>query len=220
MNGKPVNPMLREAANSLLDLDMSARGLGIKDVGSLVPMKDRTAVLALAKQYAGKIDLYNASASTQSRADAAASMIPLIARARELVNDPEVQNNLGVFNGRMSEVGKRVGTIGGKTAEFYGTLKSIYSLGGTMHGWRSIKVAEEFEKAYGGLHTNPAGLQGGMNAMSDAANSVYHTAYHRDVPGYVRPRNGTGSGGHGTGPAPDKFKDNGTYTGESGSVPN
>jgi hypothetical protein len=198
MNGKPINPMLREAANTLLDLNMSAHGLGIKDLGALVPMKDRVAALALAKQYAGKMDLYNASASTQSRADAAASMMPLIARARELINDPEVRDNLGVFSGRMSEVGKRVGTIGGKTAEFYGTLKSIYSLGGTMHGWRSIKVAEEFEKAYGGLHTNPAGLNGGLDAMSDTANSVYNTAYHRNVPGYA---GGSGGGGGGNTPA-------------------
>ena len=46
---------------------------------------------------------------------------------------------------------KEVGSLDPKTQEFYGILKSIYALNGAMHGWRSIKAPEEFQKAYGDL---------------------------------------------------------------------
>jgi hypothetical protein len=114
---------------------------------------------------------------TKSRADAADSVLRILPRAKELIADPEVREELGSLPGRVSEVEMKIGNASSKTRELYGTLKSIYSLAGAMHGWRSIKVAEEFEKAYGGLHTDPDGLIGGMDAMERTAKDVYETGY-------------------------------------------
>ena len=108
----------------------------------------------------------------RSRAAAAVAITPLIQRVRELLRDPEVRGGLGVLPGRISEAEKVVGNLPPKVAELYGTLKSIYSLGGTMHGWRALQVAEEFEKAYGGLHTSPDTLLGGMDAMEGTARAI------------------------------------------------
>src|SRR5208337_2172722 len=115
---------------------------------------------------------------TKSRADAGASIIPLVNKARELMKDPEVANNLGPLAGRWDNLEKRAGNLSGKLRELAGTLVSIYSLGGTMHGWRSIQVAEKFRETYGDLTATPDSLLGGLNAMEFTAKDVYETGYH------------------------------------------
>lgn len=119
--------------------------------------------------------------ATRSRADAAEAIIPLIEGAKRQLADPDVRKQLGVLPGRLSEFERRLGDMDPKVAKLYGTLKSIYSLGGTMHGWRALKVAEEFEKAYGALHTNPDTLIGGLDSMTETAHEVYKAGYHHDI---------------------------------------
>lgn len=114
---------------------------------------------------------------TKSRADAADTTLKLVPKVRELLKDSDVQKELGALPGRVSEAEMKIGNASPKVRELYGTLKSIYSLAGTMHGWRSLKVADEFEKAYGGLHTNPDGLLAGMDAMENTAKAMYETGY-------------------------------------------
>jgi hypothetical protein len=115
---------------------------------------------------------------TKSRADAAKSIIPLIDRARELMQDPEVRNSIGPLAGRWDNLEKRAGNLSGKLRDLAGTLISIYSLGGTMHGWRSIQVAEKFRETYGDLTSTPDSLEGGLKAMEFTAKDVYHTGYN------------------------------------------
>ncbi len=108
----------------------------------------------------------------KSRADAATALIPVINRVRELLQDPEVVKGIGVLPGTVSEAERRMGNLPRKVRELYGTLKSEYSLAGTMHGWRALQVAEEFEKAYGGLRSNAESLRGGLDAMETTARAV------------------------------------------------
>ena len=114
---------------------------------------------------------------TKSRADAADSVLRVINRTRELINDPDVRSNLGVLPGSVTQIEQKIGDMPPKMRELVGLLKSIYSFAGTMHGWRSLKVAEEFEKAYGGLRSSPEGLLSGLNAMETTAKDVYETGY-------------------------------------------
>lgn len=124
----------------------------------------------------------------KSRADAAKAMIPLVKHVQSLLRDPEIRKSIGVLPGRVSEAEHVLGNLPPKVQQLYGELKSIYSLAGAMHGWRAIQVASEFERAYGGLHTNPDTLSGGLDAMLQTANEVYQAAYNR-------PLNGDGAGG-------------------------
>ncbi len=117
----------------------------------------------------------------RSRAAAAVAIEPLIQSAQAMLRDPKIRAKLGVLPGRVSEVERRLGSIDPDVAELYGTLKSIYSLGGTMHGWRALQVAQEFEKAYGGLHTDPDATIGGLNAMMNTASAVAKAGGKLDV---------------------------------------
>jgi len=119
-----------------------------------------------------------AKGQAKSRAEAAESVLRILPKALALLRDPAVQKNLGVLNGRWSEIEKRIGNLDPKTQQFYGELKSIYALNGAMHGWRSLKAPEEFQKAYGDLHTEPATLVGGLKAVTDTAKDVYETGFH------------------------------------------
>jgi hypothetical protein len=117
------------------------------------------------------------SGQTKSRADAADTVLQLIPKVKAMISDPETRKELGALPGRVSEAEMSIGNASPKVRELYGTLKSIYSMAGTMHGWRSLKVAQEFEKAYGGLHTNPDALLAGMDAMAMSAEAMYETGY-------------------------------------------
>jgi hypothetical protein len=136
---------------------------------------------------------------TKSRADAGDSVLRLLPKVKELINDPDVREQLGALSGRWSEVENKLGTLDPKTRELLGSLKSIYSLSGTMHGWRSIKVADEFEKAYGGLHTDPDSLLAGMQAMEDTAKTVYETGYKHPWGQQANSGGGAGGGGSASG---------------------
>lgn len=109
---------------------------------------------------------------SKSRADAGRAIIPLIDQVDQMLKDPEVLSGVGPLPGRISDVERYIGNAPPKIARLYGTLKSIYSLGGTLHGWRALQVAQEFEKAYGGLKTNPDSLIAALEAMRDTAKSV------------------------------------------------
>jgi hypothetical protein len=165
-----------------------------------VPLKaGETGPLGI-KQSPGDRIVGNVGAGGQamSRAAAADSVLNLLPRATELLKDPEVQSNLGVLNGRWSEVDKKIGDLDPKTQEFYGILKSIYAANGTMHGWRSLKAPEEFEKAYGDLHTDPATLTGGLKAVAESAKVFYQTGYKHPW----SPQKGTPSTTPGSTPSP------------------
>jgi hypothetical protein len=109
---------------------------------------------------------------TKSRADAAAAIMPLLDRVDRMLKDPEIVSGLGPMPGRISDVERWIGNAPPKIADLYGTLKSIYSLAGAMHSWRAIQVAQEFEKAYGGLKSNPATLSSALNGLRETAKSI------------------------------------------------
>lgn len=114
------------------------------------------------------------SAQARSRAAAAEAMLPLLDRIKqEIVAN---RSKLGVLPGRVAEAERVIGNLDPALAELYGNLKSVYSLSGTAHGWRAIQVATEFEKAFGGLHTNPDTLLGGMKAQEDFARGLVQSA--------------------------------------------
>jgi len=52
-----------------------------------------------------------------------------------------------------------------------------------MHGWRAIKVADEFEHSFGGLKDSPAAIIDGLNAMEGTARAVESVGY----PGLSQP---------------------------------
>jgi hypothetical protein len=82
------------------------------------------------------------------------------------------RSKLGVFRGRVSEFEKRLGSVDPDVARIYSDMKSIYSLAGSLHGWRALKVADEFEKAFGGLSRNPDALIASMEEMKKVAQAV------------------------------------------------
>jgi hypothetical protein len=127
-----------------------------------------------------------ASGQTLSRADAGRSIKPLIERARQLLDEPvdpnepdgpKVRDRIGVLAGRWDKIEQKLGNLPGNLRELAGTLVSIYSLGGSMHGWRSSAVAEKFAATYGGLTSNPDSLLGGLRAMEGTADTVEKIAY-------------------------------------------
>lgn len=119
---------------------------------------------------------------SKSRADAGRAIIPLIDQVDQMLKDPEVLSGVGPLPGRISDVERYIGNAPPKIARLYGTLKSIYSLGGTLHGWRALQVAQEFEKAYGGLKTNPDSLIAALEAMRDTAKSVMGAGGYGNTP--------------------------------------
>lgn len=134
------------------------------------------------------------SGQTRSRADAAISLHEMIGNIRKLIADPEVKKGFGVLPGRVSEAEKAIGNAPPKVQQAYGALKSAYSMAGTMHGWRALQVADEFEKAFGGLHTNPDSLLGGMQALDDSAKAIAHSGNRKF------PEEEQGGGNQGGGP--------------------
>lgn len=121
------------------------------------------------------------SPQARGRADSARSVLPLIEKARQLIAaNPDA---LGPVTGRWSLLQNKVGNLSGPAKELAGTLTSIYSLAGSMHGWRAIKVADEFEKTYGRLSSDAASLNAGLDAMQDTAQVVEHIGY----PGMTEP---------------------------------
>lgn len=118
-----------------------------------------------------------AGAQARSRADAARAIKPLIDHVEQLLQDPEVSGNLGPLSGRWDKLEQRAGNLSGKLRDLAGTLVSIYSLGGAMHGWRSASVAEKFASTYGDLTATPDSLLGGMKAMRGTADVVEKVAY-------------------------------------------
>jgi hypothetical protein len=138
-----------------------------------------------------------AKGQAKSRAEAAETVLTILPQALTLLKDPVVQANLGVLNGRWSEIEKKIGNLDPKVQEFYGLLKSIYAANGAMHGWRSLKAPDEFQKAYGDLHTEPATLVGGLKAVTDSAKAFYETGFHHPY----APKGQTPSGTSST-PAP------------------
>ena len=125
--------------------------------------------------------------ATRSRADAAEAIVPLIDQAEAMLRDPEVAKEIGPLAGRWEQLGNRLGTMSPKAREVAGTLMSIYSLGGTMHGWRALQVAKEFANTYGDIKADPESLIGGLEAMRATANTVYESGYKRKMPGKVQP---------------------------------
>lgn len=109
----------------------------------------------------------------QSRAAAARSIMPLIDDVEnKLRTNPGLAAQLGPASGRWSDVQKKLGNLSPEARELAGELISIYSFAGTMHGWRALAVASEFQKVYGGLEATPESLLGGMQAMRRTADAV------------------------------------------------
>lgn len=65
---------------------------------------------------------------------------------------------------------QELGTLAPAIATVQGDLTSVYSYAGSMHGWRALQVAEEFERKFGGLTTRPDSVIAGMEALKEAAN--------------------------------------------------
>ena len=146
--------------------------------------------LALSKDRL-ELSKFGPSGQSKSRADAALAQNSMIDNAMELLQDPETLAMLGPLPGRVSEMEKSIGDQSPKVQKLYGTLKSIYALAGTTHGWRALQVAEEFEKAFGGLHTNPQALIAGLQALHDSGDAIQQSVGRE--PGQVFNKN-NGSG--------------------------
>ena len=130
-----------------------------------------------------------ATMATRTMADKGRSILPLIDKARTLIaQDPGA---LGPLSGRWSEIQQKAGNLEGPAKELAGTLTSIYSMAGGMHGWRALKVADEFRKTYGDLSNTPKSLLDGLSAMEGTANSIIHTAYPGAKGGPPTPPQGT-----------------------------
>lgn len=122
-----------------------------------------------------------ATMASRSMADKARNILPLIQHARQLVTqDPQA---LGPLKGRWSDLQAKLGDLSGPAKELAGTLVSIYSIAGGMHGWRASGVADEFQNKYGGLSSTPASLNSGLDALEGTANTIIKTAY----PGMTAP---------------------------------
>ena len=135
-----------------------------------------------------------ASAQGRSRADAAMAIEPLILKAQNLITANA--DKLGPIAGRWSELEKKAGNLDPSMRELAGTLISIYSLAGTMHGWRAIQVAEKFQDTYGGLSADPNSLLGGLKAMETTAQAVAKVGYPgTGESGMPTPPPATGTGG-------------------------
>lgn len=116
-----------------------------------------------------------ATNATKSMADKGRAILPLIEKARQLISANPTA--LGPLAGRWSELQNRAGSLTGPAKELAGTLVSIYSMAGGMHGWRAASVPEQFAKTYGDLSNDPASLNAGLNALTDTANTLIKTAY-------------------------------------------
>jgi hypothetical protein len=188
----------------------SGGGSAASSSSTSTPAKPGTGPLGVQPPPSGDRIIGNKGATGQakSRAEAADSVLQLLPKAQEMLKDPEVRANVGALSGRWSEVEKKAGTLDPKTQEFYGTLKSIYALNGSMHGWRSLKAPEEFEKAYGDLHTDPDTLLGGLRAVEDTAKDVYQTGYHhpygQTASGATNKPVGSGAGDPATAETPEQ----------------
>jgi hypothetical protein len=158
-------------------------------------LNDAQALALKALKQQGIIPEPAATGKARGQADVARQIEPLIQRARELIRkDP---NALGPLAGRWSELAQKTGSLKGSPKELAGTLTSIYSLAGSLHGWRSMKVAEEFRKAYGDLSNTPESLTAGLNAMQgtvDVIKGVGYPGMDKTAPsGYVRIKASDGS---------------------------
>lgn len=130
----------------------------------------------------------SATTATRTMADKGRMILPLIEEARRLIAaNPDA---LGPLSGRWSELEQKLGTLDGPARQLAGTLVSIYSLSGGLHGWRSIQVADEFEKKYGKLSSTPSSLNSGLDALKNTADNVIKTGY----PGGTTVKGATGGG--------------------------
>lgn len=116
-----------------------------------------------------------ATPAARTSADRARMIRPLIQKARQLI--AANPNALGPLAGRWSELSQKVGNLSGPPKELAGTLISIYSLAGSLHGWRAIRVADEFRKAYGDLSSNAASLNSGLDAMQNTVDNIEKIGY-------------------------------------------
>lgn len=159
-----MTPGARDVVASTMDRMMDT---GVKP-GEKFNKVQQAAFAALNKQ--GLTPPMQATEQTRTKADAAKQALTLVADARRLIQqDPSA---LGPLSGRWSQLEQKYGNLEGTPKELAGTLKSLYSIAGSMHGWRAIRVADEFEKTYGGIQNTPASLMAGLNAMESTAHAV------------------------------------------------
>lgn len=157
-------------------------------------LNDAQALAIKALKQQGIVPVPSAGEKARGQADIAREIRPLIQHARELIRqDP---NAIGPLAGRWSELTQKAGSLKGAPKELAGTLTSIYSLAGGLHGWRSMRVADEFRKAYGDLSNTPDSLASGLNAMQgtvDAIEKIGYPGMDKTAPsGYVRIRDSQG----------------------------
>jgi hypothetical protein len=85
---------------------------------------------------------------------------------KKTMQNPRVLQEIGILAGRKAEQWDRaVGSMSKEARGLYANLASFYSLQGLLHGWRAIRVKDEFEKAIGGMAQSPEALIAGIEAM-------------------------------------------------------
>jgi len=138
-------------------------------------MSDAQALAEQAMRREGIDPQIAATVATRTMADKGRAILPLIEQARQFIaSDPAA---LGPLSGRWSELEQKYGNLEGAPKQLAGTLISIYSMSGGLHGWRSMQVANEFKKAYGDLSNDPKSLNSGLDALANTANTIVKTAY-------------------------------------------
>jgi hypothetical protein len=89
-------------------------------------------------------------------------------KIKQTMQKPAVLREIGVLAGRKAEDWDRaIGTMSPEARGLYANLASFYSLQGFLHGWRAIRVKDEFQKAIGGMAQDPKTLIAGIEAMQE-----------------------------------------------------
>lgn len=108
--------------------------------------------------------------TTKAKVDQAWVIQQTAEQLKEKLKDPALRSEMGVIQGRVTEMDRKIGSMSPVARNFYATLKSFYALQGMLHGWRAIRVSEEFEKAIGNFVQSPEAMAAGIDSIYDTAN--------------------------------------------------
>lgn len=112
------------------------------------------------------------TAATKGKVDQAWIILQTGNDILETMKRPEVNKEIGILAGRKAETWDRtIGSMSPAARELYTKLASFYSLQGLLHGWRAIRVKEEFEKAIGTMAQIPAALAAGIKGNMSLSES-------------------------------------------------
>jgi hypothetical protein len=120
-------------------------------------------------------DLLKPSGQSQSRGDAAQSVLNLYDRPGKPGLETLVRKNaaqMGPLMGRLAKGEIAIGDVPPDVAELYGAMKSFYALQPAVHGFRNAEFVKDFETALGTLERDPESFIAGMKGLRPTLESV------------------------------------------------